>query len=79
MVELRMEMYEDERPLEILLLRQIQSAGGSVHIYDHIDPRPYKRMQKKGWLTSQQVGRREAVYEITEAGRQAVSDAAAGR
>jgi hypothetical protein len=47
-----MEMYEDDRPLEILLLRQILSAGGNVHIYEHIDPGPYKRMQKKGWLTS---------------------------
>jgi hypothetical protein len=26
-------------------------------------------MQRKGLLTSQQVGKREAVYEITEAGR----------
>ena len=74
-----MEMYEDERPLEILLLRQILSAGGNVHIYDHIDPGPYKRMQRKGCVTSQQIGRREAVYEITEAGVQALSDAAAGR
>jgi hypothetical protein len=61
-------MYEDERPLEILLLRQILSAGGSVHIYDHIDPAPINACRRRaGSLVSKSESER-AVYEITEAG-----------
>jgi hypothetical protein len=40
----------------------------------NIDPGPYRRMQKKGWLTGQPVGKREAVYEITDAGRAIIAD-----
>jgi DNA-binding PadR family transcriptional regulator len=61
-----------EHSLEILLLRQILAGGGSARIYEHIDPALYQRMLEKGWLTSEQVDRREAVYKITEAGRQAI-------
>jgi hypothetical protein len=67
-------MYQDERPLEILLLRQILNAGGTVRIYENVDPGPYQCMQKKGWLTGQQVSKREAVYEITEAGRAIIAE-----
>jgi hypothetical protein len=52
----------------------ILNTGGTVRIYVNIDPGPYQRMQKKGWLTGQQVGKREAVYEITEAGRAIIAD-----
>jgi DNA-binding PadR family transcriptional regulator len=45
-----------------------------VRIYENIDPGPYQRMQKKGWLTGQQVGKREAVYEISESGRAIIAD-----
>jgi DNA-binding transcriptional regulator PaaX len=69
---------DEDHSLHILLLRQILASGGTVRIYEHIDPTPYRRMEKKGLLTSEQVGNREAVYKISEAGRQAVVAAQSG-
>jgi hypothetical protein len=64
-------MDNDERERGLLLLRQILDAGGTVHAYDNVDHRPYMRMQKQRWLTGRNLGDR-VIYEVTEAGRQAL-------
>jgi hypothetical protein len=65
---------EDERDQDILLLKQILNSGGRARISDHIDDRPYRRMQERGWLICQNITDDEAIYEISEARRKVVSN-----
>jgi hypothetical protein len=71
MATIALRMDNDERERGLLLLRQIIDAGGTVRAYDNVDHRPYMRMQKQRWLTGRNLGDR-VIYEVTEAGRQAL-------